>query len=322
MKKYQGIRQFFKDNIQISKRIKNTKLDEERFEKGLNRKDLDIFLDNIYKRYGIARYESKDAMRQDMLKYGKGFAKNVDMKWEEYLHREDLMISGQYDDLRASNFRNNYLKSLSLLGVDHQIIVNLETLTEDEWSRLMEYPNKDNLKARKYYMPAIQDYYPTDDMRSNKSLRESAEEEIENAYRDVFNKDIRNNYIDDGSEDRLDSPSNIQVTQIWAEDSAIKDSLYYQVSHNAPKGSIGRLLRKVPKRFRNVKEIKTLVIDAYNDNVTSREIMNNKYNALSYLEKKGTMKIRKTKRGNLYYPFYLSKAETANYLAWKKNNEQ
>ena len=85
---------------------------------------------------------------------------------------------------------------------------------------------------------------------------------------------------------------------------------------------LSKLLRKVPRRLRdnikfykdtiNIKDNKSL----YHNYQSEKEA---RFATIELMEKHGSAKMRTTRKGTQYYPFYLNRIETAEYIAWKNN---
>ena len=81
-------------------------------------------------------------------------------KWYSYYqHRELLILSGQYDELRSQQYREQYLKHLKMGNISGEIIRNIEDLSLEEWNKLVQQPEPqvDNQNNRK--LPFLESIY-------------------------------------------------------------------------------------------------------------------------------------------------------------------
>ena len=81
-------------------------------------------------------------------------------KWYSYYqHRELLILSGQYDELRSQQYREQYLKHLRMGNISGEIIKNIEDLSLEEWNKLVQQPdaNIDSPNNRK--LPFLESVY-------------------------------------------------------------------------------------------------------------------------------------------------------------------
>lgn len=129
-----------------------------------------------YNRYGIRFFKSyqdfKDYMKPVLLSLDDFNEKNVDKTianyWTQYLKRDNLMASGQYQNYRMNVYRENYLRSLmriadGKLDDRQQWIYNtLSKLTLDQMEELYLTPNNDMESLKSNKLPRLKAYYTTE----------------------------------------------------------------------------------------------------------------------------------------------------------------
>lgn len=308
--KAKAIRNFYAKS-QTSSNIYNMKVNMKLLNNRLSTiKDIDVYLDEQYKALGIKRFNSKNDMMQYIVDTGninnvKIYQKTIDQRWNEYLHREDLIITGQYQYYKRNYYKTNYISKLAEAGIDDDIIRALQNLSEDEWSTLASLRASDKDNPDNYELPMIDTYYDVEGIQGDKDYKSSLEEDIKNAYKKALGKDIM--------------PS-ISIKADW--NIALSGSdLYHEVAFEND-NKLARTLRKVPRKLRNkIKFQENTVSIALNKSMYYNydNEKDARFATIELMEKHGTAKMRTTKKGTQYYPFYLNRNETAEYIAWKHN---
>lgn len=79
--------------------------------------------------------------------------------WSYYQKRELLILSGQYDEIRSQQYREQYLKHLHMGNISNEIIKNIEDLSLEDWNKLVQQPdtNVDSPNIRK--LPFLESVY-------------------------------------------------------------------------------------------------------------------------------------------------------------------
>lgn len=307
--KAKAIRNFYAQR-QTSSIIYNMKVNMKLLNKKLSTiKDIDKYLDEQYSELGIKRFASKNDMMQYIVDTGninnvRIYQKTIDQRWKEYMKREDLIITGQYQYYKKNYYKTNYIAKLAEAGIDDDIIRALQNLNEEDWASLASLRASDRDNPGNYALPMIDTYYDAEGIQGDKDYKASLEEDIRNAYRKVLGKEIKSSIA------------------FFADDFSLpEDELYKEVAFNND-DRLSRLLRKVPRRLRdNIKLQENKVSikmnkSMYYDYENEKEA---RFATIELMEKHGSAKMRTTKRGTQYYPFYLNRNETAEYIAWKHN---
>ena len=132
----------------ISKEVANIKLDIHRYSKALMEPDMMVKSEAVYEKFKIHRYYDKDSFIDHLA----DTMPNINMStankmWEEYNHRDKLIISGQYEEWRYENYRKNYLKAMRNSGLSREVIKNVEALPMEKWKDIIivPTPTKDNV---------------------------------------------------------------------------------------------------------------------------------------------------------------------------------
>lgn len=304
--KAKAIRLFYSKN-QTSNVISGMKVDIKRLNNRLSTiKDIDKYLDEQYKAFGIKRFYSKNDMMQYIVDTGninnvRMYQKTIDQRWNEYLHREDLIITGQYQNYVKNYYKNNYIRELAKNNIDADIISALQELNEEEWATLASLRASDKDNPNNYALPMIDTYYDTQGLKEDEKFKWSVEQDIINAYKQALGKDIRK---EDDKEDDIDSEL------VWTDNTDYTNYAYNNETR------IAKLLRKVPRKLRyKIERNGNFLVD----NKYYFTEKDTRFATIELLEKHGTAKMRTTKRGTQYYPFYLNRNETAEYIAWKHN---
>lgn len=307
--KAKAIRDFYAQR-QTSSNIYNMKVNMKLLNKKLSTiKDIDKYLDEQYSELGIKRFASKNDMMQYIVDTGninsvRMYRKTIDQRWNEYLHREDLIITGQYQYYKRNYYKTNYISKLAETGIDDDIIRALQNLSEEDWASLASLRASDRDNPDNYALPMIDTYYDVEGIQGDKDYKSALEEDIRNAYRKALGKEIKSTLL------------------FFADDFSLSDDdLYKEIAYNND-DKLSRLLRKVPRKLRNKIKFKEDRLSIQINKSMYYNYENEKearFATIELMEKHGSAKMRTTKRGTQYYPFYLNRNETAEYIAWKHN---
>ena len=308
--KARAIREFYAKS-QTSNNIYKMKVHMRDLNKQLSTiKDIDTYLDEQYKEFGITRFHSKNDMMRYIVNTGninnvKLYSKTIEQRWKEYQHREDLMITGQYQNYMKNYYKNNYIANLANAQIDDEIIRALQNLSEEQWASLASLRASDKDNPNNYALPMIDTYYDTEGIKGDKDLKTTIEKDIKNAYKKVFGKDIKTGEL------------------FFANDFNLPDNeLYKEIAYNN-NDKLSKILRKVPRNLRDKIKFQEDKISIKNNNSSYYNYDTEKearFATIELMEKHGSAKMRTTRKGTQYYPFYLNRNETAEYIAWKNNN--
>lgn len=96
-----------------------------------------------------------------------------------YQHRELLILSGQYEELRAGLYKEQYLKHLKLGNISGEVIKNIENLSLEDWQKLIRQPDAkvDSVKNRE--LPALSNIYSYTPNNNSQNI----ENEIKEAFK-------------------------------------------------------------------------------------------------------------------------------------------
>lgn len=106
----------------------------------------------------------------------------VDKWYSYYEHRELLILSGQYDELRMNMYREQYISHLNLGNANEELIRNIKELTPEQWKKLVEQPDVkvDSDKSRE--LPSLSNIYSYDSKVDNS---DNITQEIKEAFKTV-----------------------------------------------------------------------------------------------------------------------------------------
>ena len=102
-------------------------------------------------------------------------------KWYSYYeHRELLILSGQYDDLRAEQYRTKYLEHLKLGNISGEVIRNIKDMSLEEWKKLVQQPETQVDKENYRKLPFLESVYAYSSHTTSEI--KSIEDEIKEAF--------------------------------------------------------------------------------------------------------------------------------------------
>ena len=103
-------------------------------------------------------------------------------KWYSYYeHRELLILSGQYDEIRMNMYREQYISHLKLGNMHEEVIRNINELTPEQWKKLVEQPDArvDSEKTRE--LPFLSNIYSYDSRTDNSDTIQEIKEAFKSA---------------------------------------------------------------------------------------------------------------------------------------------
>ena len=114
-----------------------------------------------YDRLNLTLYYSKEDMYVNFKKINSNFwtTHDINKYWEQYLHRDELIATGQYQEIMATTFRDNYIKALSRISTRdpmiNKIVANLKALSTGQLIDLFGARDANVTKSNNYVMPVI-----------------------------------------------------------------------------------------------------------------------------------------------------------------------
>lgn len=133
----------------------------------------------------IRKMDMSFASKQEREQYiDREVQSRVQKEWEYVQHRELLIESGQYEEIRLKQYKEQYVSHLKLANMDYETIANVEKLSDKEWEQLISFPdatpNSPGIRA----LPAIQDVYSYTNV-TNKDKNTVIKDEIKEAFKDA-----------------------------------------------------------------------------------------------------------------------------------------
>ena len=256
----------------IAQSIRNTPVDWSRYNENV---DPSI----VYDKYNIRQFTNKDQFRKYYLE--KGLVDDrVDLKererllnkmWNDYVKREQLIMTGQYEEIRTKQFKDNYIKALEAIGVPAYYIEKLSSATLEEWQKMAIIPNTDKTSSEDKKLPHLGGF-----AYSTKGDNERAYD-MEKILGDVI-KAAREAGIDiaDLSEDI---------------DVSAGERLKQEKEHEIIR--LKNVIRFIPSEF------KETVYEGY----TAEDVYERALSTIPVKTRSGRLRARISKKGNIYIPF-------------------
>lgn len=145
-------------NKRINENIRSIKLDESRYNKQKDRVDINEYRDEIYERFNMKQYNNEAEFRLVKLaQLPKETTTDEQLRtlWRDYQYRDKLVISGQYEEYRYSQYRKNYIKALKEGGFPRELINNIEKISLDKWKDIIILPSYDKTKLKDTQFPKL-----------------------------------------------------------------------------------------------------------------------------------------------------------------------
>ena len=242
----------------------------------------------VYERYQINQFTSKEQFRDYFIKNGlvdekltlKKRERLLDKMWNDYVHREQLMITGQYDEIRTQIFKDNYIKALVAIGVPNVYIKALEKAGLNEWSKMATLPNPNKDEDSPTKLPHLGGFaYST--KGDNERRYDMAK-----ILTDVISAMLEAGITIPSLNPILDEDGDLSEEDMRANNAREKEYQEEVVR-------LRQVIRLIPKD--EVEGIRTAF--------SAEDARERALSVLSYKTKSGAKRIKKSKSGNLYIPF-------------------
>lgn len=276
-------------------------------------------ISQAYKDFQITRYASKEDFMSHMS--SKLSPSQKEVYYQDYTHREALIASGQYNKLRAEDYKRNYLRAYShMTGYDNDIYDKISSMPISSWIKLSSLQRSKKNKMPSRLLPNLNIYYDKDANAEKRNL------EIQRAL------------------DRILTPEeqkvtdNLVIERHTAEDRA-RQAIIHQKQVNKSiyelgiKVAMSRETKYAPRKYVNKTSLLLLTIGKA-VNFTSDErrhlqelAQKELYSDIRYeimykrdLQSRLYRSYKDSSRGQ-YIPFF-SKAEQSSYENWKSVNHR
>lgn len=200
--KSRRFREFYKNAKIISKDVKNIEYSYAKYKKHAEllrqrHTTVEAYKDTIYKTFNIRQYSNLNELERDMVDYGYNKEQIANIK-RDYIHRDQLISSGQYEEYRIKSYQTRYVKALKVANVDPIIIKNIEKLDILKFASLIGLRDARTDTQSKYRLPQLGGFnYYSIGIHYNDKTKE-IEEEIKGAFKEAnvpFNNEIIENPI-------------------------------------------------------------------------------------------------------------------------------
>ena len=138
----------------ISEAVNDTRVNYKKYQQ-FHRQvpNIEEYKRSIYEKYGLKQYKDKQEYIDVHSKYIS--KEEIDKRWKDYNHRDILISSGQYDELRISQYQEAYAKKLRKAGYPEDVAHNIEKLTPKQFNEIMLLPNADKTNLKSSVLPDI-----------------------------------------------------------------------------------------------------------------------------------------------------------------------
>ena len=284
---------------QVSEEVLNIKLDVRKYNKLVGSFTPEKMREE-HERMNIAYVESLEDMR-NIYKNDKKSNVSVEERWEQYLERDKLIVTGQYQAYKASVWQSNYVNQLIANGYSQELIDYISKLTPQQFESLASLPNIKKGDTRTTSLPSIKDTY-----RSSGGLSEDDRQRMED--------DIWDAIIDWENKRKHEIP---KKGRPWEEQRKGNEQRYKRLVKQG--GKNGNMLRMIPRVIRNQIDALTndyIRIGGENFSFDTGEA---KFALMDLMISSGHRQVKHSKNGD-YLPFFAGSTEYQQYLNWKANH--
>ena len=252
----------------------------------------------IYEKYNIRYFRNKEEFNKYFKDEGlinthgniedrKGL---LDKMWEDYKHRDALIRTGQYEDIRTQVYKENYIKALKAIGAPEYVINTLEKIDLKKWQILSVTPNADKGEESDTILPHLGGFaYSTKGDNGRFMDAQDYMPDILSAIEAIGEKDL------------LMSEWN-EIYQ--AEERARSARLYYEMEQE----EINRLRTTELKQV--IRIIPKKVQEQLSDLYEAKDVRETIMGAIPAKTQAGRPRMRISRKGNVYIPFVGSQASS------------
>ena len=138
----------------VSEEIKDTKINYRKYQQFHKQvSNIEAYKKSIYDKYNIKQYKNK----QEYIDKHKDYIgeEEANKRWKDYQHRDILISSGQYDEIRIHQYQESYATKLRKAGYPEDVAHNIEKLTPKQFNEIMLLPNADKTSLKSSVLPDI-----------------------------------------------------------------------------------------------------------------------------------------------------------------------
>lgn len=136
------------------------------------------YLPRIYEQLGMHYFADKDdfyTWHMDKAKRGIEYTPEaVEEMWRKYKHRNELIVTGQFQEAIAQQYKDNYIKYLERVGMSDAEIQNIRNMPLRKWIEFAFEPEGDSTNYRSTALPPI-DQFNYDDNQALQDIRDNLE---------------------------------------------------------------------------------------------------------------------------------------------------
>lgn len=259
----------------IAASVRETKVDWSRYNESVD-------VTEIYERYHINQFTSQEEFKEYYIKKGLvddrlSLPKREQLlkkMWNDYVKREQLMFTGQYEEIRTQVFKDNYIKALVAIGAPRYVIEELEKATLDKWKTLATTPDTDKTSLSDTKLPHLGGFaYSTKGDNERAYDMEKIVGDVIRAAREagiyIMEKFYDMEYADEAA---------FRQEEQWRNE---------EIERMAP------VIRFIPKEAR----------ESLEDLYTEYDVRQAVLSTLPVRTKAGRLRTRISKKGNIYIPF-------------------
>lgn len=117
-------------------------------------------------KYNIPIFDNYQNFKENARRYGNYTNKEILREWRRYKHRDLLIATGQYQEIRSEEYRVNYVRAMAEKGIDQNLIEFILNLSLEEWNNFSILPTTDKGSRLKHQAPDLSQFYieDTDDI--------------------------------------------------------------------------------------------------------------------------------------------------------------
>lgn len=137
------------NKYRVSDKVNSTKVNANRALRD------DMYVEQMYKTFKMRKYDNRQDFEKAMTSKFPYKQDELDTLWREYEHRDMLIRTGQYEEIRYQYYRDKYVAAMELRNVDSKYVNRIKSLSLEQWKQLINVPNSSKSRTDDKALPVL-----------------------------------------------------------------------------------------------------------------------------------------------------------------------
>lgn len=115
-------------------------------------------IETVYEKFKIRQYKTREEFVDDLMENSVYEEKDIYDKWKEYQHRDRLIATGQYEDIRFDIYKTKYVKAMRSIGFSEREIAQVERLSLEKFKNVAKAKQFNKEKMGDFILPNLGEF--------------------------------------------------------------------------------------------------------------------------------------------------------------------